>query len=78
MLAAALQTTSLLFFCPPDVPEVVYSCHPEAAAGSRPPVPTARHGGWVHRFHFSYLCQVAASVWTFCSLLSVDDDPSFQ
>lgn len=33
--------------CLPDVPEVVYSCHPEAASGSRSPLPAARHGGRV-------------------------------
>lgn len=77
MLAAALQTTSLLFFfCPPDVPEVVYPCHPEAAARSRPPVPAAWHGGWVRRLIFLTFCHVAASVCTFGSLLSVD--PWFQ
>lgn len=33
--------------CLPDVPAVVYSRHPEAASGSRSPLPAARHGGRV-------------------------------
>lgn len=40
----------MIFFCFfstcvfPDVPEVVYSCHTEAATGSRPSLPAAWNG----------------------------------
>lgn len=37
-----------LGFFVPDVPEVVYSCHPEAAAGSCSSLPAAWHGGRVN------------------------------
>ena len=46
-LSLFLSVSCLILLCDADVPEVVYSRHPEAAAGSRSPVPAARHGGRV-------------------------------